>query len=77
MEPETTGVASQPESLLTRRELAAALKVSLRTVDQMLADEEITPVRLRGTLVRFCLPDVMRELRARATTSKRAVARRV
>ena len=35
------------EGLLTRRELAQALRVSLRTVDQMLADEEITPVRLR------------------------------
>jgi excisionase family DNA binding protein len=43
---------------LTRAELALALKVSLRTVDWMLADGEITPVRLRGKMVRFYLPDV-------------------
>jgi excisionase family DNA binding protein len=39
--------------LLTRDELAEALKVSLRTVDRMLAEGEITAVRMRGTLVRF------------------------
>ena len=45
-------------------------RVSLRTVD-------ITPVRLRGKLVRFYLPDVLQELREKAKTSKRNVARRV
>jgi hypothetical protein len=57
--------------------LALALKVSLRTVDLMLADGEITPMRLRGKLVRFYLPDVLQELREKAKTSKRNVARRV
>ncbi len=76
MGTETTAAAHQPDKLLTRTELAEALKVSVRTVDRMLSDAEITPVRLRGTLVRFFLPDVLRELRARAETSKRAVARR-
>ena len=38
---------------------------------------EITPVRLRGKLVRFYLPDVLQELREKAKTSKRNVARRV
>ena len=42
--------------VLTRMELAEALKVSLRTVDMILADGDITPVRLRGKLVRFYLP---------------------
>ena len=77
METETTGVENQPDRLLTRKELAEALKVSLRLVDTMLADEEITPVRLRGKLVRFYLPDVLQELREKAKTSKRAVTRRV
>ena len=38
------------------------LKVSVRTVERMLHDGEITPVRLRG-LVRFRLEDVMAALR--------------
>jgi hypothetical protein len=40
-------------------------------VDMMLADGEITPMRLRGKLVRFYLPDVLQELREKAKTSKR------
>ena len=56
--------------LLTREELAQALKVSVRTVDRMLADGEISPVRVRGVLVRFYLPDVVRELVATAMTRK-------
>ena len=43
----------------------------------MLADGEITPMRLRGKLVRFYLPDVLQELREKAKTSKRNCARRV
>jgi hypothetical protein len=31
-------------------------------VDTMVADQEITPVRLHGKLVRFYLPDVLREV---------------
>jgi len=58
-------------------QLALALKVSLKLVDLMLADGEITPMRLRGKLVRFYLPDVLQELREKANTSKRNVARRV
>jgi hypothetical protein len=56
---------------------AVELKVSLRMVDMMLTDGEITPMRLRGKLVRFYLPDVLQELRENAKTSKRNVARRV
>jgi hypothetical protein len=63
--------------LLTRAQLALELKVSLRTVDCMLADGEITPMRLREKLMRFYLPDVLQELREKAKTSKRNVARRV
>jgi hypothetical protein len=63
--------------LLTGAELALALKVSAGTVDGMVADQEITPVRLPGKLVRCFLPDVMRELRRRAQTSKRGVTRRI
>ncbi len=50
---------------VTRRGLAGVLKVSVRTVDEMVAAKEITPVRVRG-LVRFYLPDVVRELTAAA-----------
>jgi len=49
--------------LLTRHELAEALKISVRTVDRMLACEEVTPVRLRGKLVRFHLRDVVASLK--------------
>jgi excisionase family DNA binding protein len=51
---------------LTRRELAGVLKVSVRTVDEMVAAKEITPVRPHGPLVRFYLPHVIRELTAAA-----------
>lgn len=78
-ERETSGAAeitiSAPLRLLTRAELAEALRVSSRTVDRMLADGEITPVMLRGYLVRFYLPDVVRQLMARALVSKRGCAR--
>ena len=53
-------------AIVTRRELAAVLKVSVRTVDEMVAAGEITPLRPGGVLVRFYLPDVVRELTAAA-----------
>jgi hypothetical protein len=46
-------------------------------VDMMLADGEITPMRLRGKMVRFYLPDVLQELREKAKTSKRNCARKL
>ena len=61
--------------LLTREELAVVLKVSLSTVDRMLADGEIPQIRLRGSLVRFYLPDVVRQLVATALTRKRGPGR--
>jgi hypothetical protein len=39
----------------------------------MLADGEITPMRLPGKMVRFYLPDVLQKLREKAKTSKRNV----
>jgi hypothetical protein len=42
-----------------------------------LADGEITPMRLRGKLVRFYLPDVLQELREKAKTSKRGCTRKL
>src|ERR1041385_53023 len=71
------GSVGRQDVLLTRAELALALKGSVRTLDALVSDQEITPVRLRGKLVRFFLPDVMRELREKAQTSKRGVTRRV
>ena len=51
------------QELVTSRGVAAALGVSLRTVERMVHDEEIKPVRLRGRLVRFRLEDVMEAVR--------------
>ena len=56
---------------LTRRELAEALKVSVRTVDTMVAGGEIPHLRLHGNFIRFYLPDVVRHLSATALVSKR------
>jgi hypothetical protein len=74
---EGTPNCSVSDVLLTRAQLALELKVSLRMVDLMLADGEITPMRLRGKMVRFYLPDVLQELREKTKTSKRNVARRL
>jgi hypothetical protein len=76
--PEQT-VSQSPtgDLLVTRARLALVLGVSLRTLDMMLADGDITPMRLRGKLVRFYLPDVLQELREKAKTSKRNVARKI
>ena len=65
------------ERLLTRVELAKAIGVSLRTVDRMLKDREITPIVLQTRVVRFYLPDVVRQLVATALTSKRGCAHRL
>ena len=46
----------------TRPGLAAALQVSVCTVDRMVASEEIPCVRVRGR-VRFYVPDVVEALR--------------
>ena len=62
--PRPSPQSGEGEQFLTRRGLAAVLKVSVRTVDEMVAAGEITPLRPRGVLVRFHLPDVVRELTA-------------
>jgi excisionase family DNA binding protein len=68
-----SAVAGQGGGLrfLTREELAEVLQISIRTVDAMVAAEEIPCVRLRGAIVRFYLPDVVRHLTATALTRKR------
>jgi excisionase family DNA binding protein len=65
-----------PLRLLTSGELAAALRVSRRTVQEMVSAGEIPVVRVRGA-VRFYLPDVFRCLKANAVTSKRGCAHRL
>jgi excisionase family DNA binding protein len=67
---------SAPLRLLTKDELAAALRVSPRTVQEMVSGGEIPVVRVRGA-VRFCLPDVVRCLTANAVSSKRGCAHRL
>lgn len=58
--PSPTAEAASTERLLTTEDVAVVLKVSVRTVERMLHDGEITPVRLRG-LVRFRLEDVFHD----------------
>ena len=53
IEGTTNGNVNRQDVLLTRAQLALELKVSLRMVDMMLADGEITPMRLRGKLGGF------------------------
>ena len=55
--------AGGAQQLLTSRDVAALLGVSLRTVERMIHDEEIKPVRLRGRLVRFRMEDVREVVR--------------
>ena len=50
-------------ALLTLAGLAAALRVSVRTVDRMVANGDIPCIRVRGR-VRFCLADVVECLRS-------------
>jgi len=49
------GVQSTPKRLLTKRELAAALNVSERTIDNWLAQRKIPRLRLSERLTRFNL----------------------
>ena len=67
--------AAAGDGLVTRAGLAAALKVSVRTVDRMLETEEIKPVRMRGWSVRFFLREVVECLRnGNRKFGRRAVA---
>jgi excisionase family DNA binding protein len=52
------------EKYFTRGELAGILKVSLRTVDAMIADQAIPFLRL-GKMIRFRIEDVERHLAER------------
>ena len=54
--------AEEAAKWFTRPGLAAALKVSVSTIDRMVKSEELPCVRLRGR-VRFYLPDVVNALR--------------
>jgi hypothetical protein len=54
--------AEEAAKWFTRPGLAAAVKVSVSTVDRMVASEDLPCVRLRGR-VRFYLPDVIEALR--------------
>jgi excisionase family DNA binding protein len=47
--------------LLTRRDLAAHLQVSVRTIDRLVASGELPTHRI-GRIVRFSLPDVLAAL---------------
>lgn len=52
------GVPSTPKRLLSKRELAAALNVSERTIDNWVAQKRIPYLRLSNRLIRFNLAKV-------------------
>jgi excisionase family DNA binding protein len=52
------GVPSTPKRLLSKRELAAVLNVSERTLDNWLAQRKIPRLRLSNRLTRFNLSKV-------------------
>ncbi len=58
------GGQNEPRLVLTREELAAALQVSVRTVDRMVTAGDIPVMDLGEDLVRFYLPDVLEALRS-------------
>jgi excisionase family DNA binding protein len=61
-EPVTAIAHGDGRILVTGRELAVALGVSLRTVERMVHDDEIKAVWVRGAQ-RFHVPDVLEALR--------------
>ena len=69
----SNGVPTMPKRLLSKRELAAVLNVSERTLDNWLAQKKIPRLRLSNRLTRFNLSRVeaalaryeVKEVRAR------------
>ena len=53
------------DPLMTKREVAAYLNVSLRTVDNMLRKNRLPHIRLSSRCLRFMLSDVEEELKRR------------
>src|SRR5215469_17351002 len=66
-----SGAAASETRFLTTEQLAEVLQVCTRTVERMVALEEIPVVRLCEGVLRFYLPDVVRRLTATALTRKR------
>jgi excisionase family DNA binding protein len=54
----TAPVAPLTKTLLSKRELAAILGVSKRTIENWLAEKRIPQLRLSARLTRFSLPKV-------------------
>ena len=62
MTENTNSFSSPDQACVTRIELAALLRVSVRTVDRMIAAGELPVRRVRGRAVRFLRSDVERYL---------------
>lgn len=62
MTEKTNSLSSSAQPCVTRFELAALLRVSVRTVDRMIAAGELPVRRVRGRAVRFLRSDVERYL---------------
>jgi excisionase family DNA binding protein len=54
----SNGISTMPKRLLSKRELAAVLNVSERTLDNWLAQKKIPRLRLSNRLTRFNLSRV-------------------
>jgi excisionase family DNA binding protein len=69
-------VSSQVQALIDRDQLAAAIRVSRRTIDQWRADGILPYIKV-GAVVRFDLADVLAALRERfcvqAKKAKKAI----
>ena len=66
-EPPQASSSGTTEAFLTRQELAGVLKVSVRTIDRMVAKGRIPACRFGANTVRFDLPDVLAALGLRPT----------
>lgn len=73
---EAVGGGDGQAQFFTRQELAEALRVSVSLLDVMVRNGELTCLRIRGNLVRFYGPHVVRDLEAASASGKRRVARR-
>ena len=69
-------ISPQPQALIDRDQLAAAIRVSRRTVDQWRADGVLPYIKV-GAVIRFDLADVLAALRERfrvqAKKTKKAI----
>lgn len=60
--PENNGRPNPPPQFIRKRELAAVISVSERSIDNLISRRMIPQIRLSSRLTRFNLPDVLAAL---------------